>query len=263
MQIGVTITDLAGNVVYTNPFEAVMHGYTVEELIGSPARIFAKASASKPMTKEKIKTMKSCTRETTNVKKDGTIFPVNLISDVVRNENDEPIYIVTTSTDITERKKMEQELTRLSITDDLTGLFNQRYFRRKLGDEIKRAGRAGSQLTLLIFDLDNFKMYNDTYGHLKGDEVLREVGRITKGAIRSGVDAAFRYGGDEFAVILPHTGAHDAHQLGGRINQQVAARFSEIGISYGIAHFTEDASLQELVDTADKEMYKHKAGKPA
>jgi two-component system, cell cycle response regulator len=263
MQIGVTITDIDGNIVYTNPFEAAMHGYTVAELIGKPSRILAHETAARPMTQEKIKRMKGFTRETTNMKKDGTIFPVNLISDVVRNEDGQAINIVTTSADITERKKMEQELTRLSITDDLTGLFNQRYFHRKLNDEIKRAGRTGSPLTLLIFDLDNFKIYNDTYGHLKGDEVLREVGRITKGAVRSGVDAAFRYGGDEFAVILPHTQEEDARRLGIRIDQQVAACFSEIGISCGIACLTETTSLQELIDAADKEMYKHKAGKPA
>ncbi len=261
MQIGVTITDLAGNIVYTNPFEAAMHGYTVEELIGKPARILAQPASARPMSKDKIKTMKSFTRETTNIKKDGTIFPVNLISDVVRNETGDPIYMVTTSADITDRKKMEQELTRLSITDDLTELFNQRYFHRKLNDEIKRAHRTGSPMSLLVFDLDNFKIYNDTYGHLKGDEVLREVGRITRSAVRSGVDAAFRYGGDEFAVILPHTEGDDARQLGRRIHQQVSSRFSEIGISCGIAHLTENISLQELIDIADKEMYKTKAGK--
>jgi two-component system, cell cycle response regulator len=263
MKIGVTVTDLEGIIVYTNPYEAAMHGYTVQDLLGKPSRILAHESAAQPMSKDQIKAMKGYTRETTNIKKDGTIFPVNLISDVVRNEAGDPIYIVTTATDITERKKMEQELTRLSITDDLTGLFNQRYFHQKLNDEIKRARRTDSPLTLLIFDLDNFKIYNDTYGHIKGNEVLREVGKITKSEIRSGIDAAFRYGGDEFAVILPHTQEQDAHQLGLRINQQVTASFAEIGISYGIAHLTEDTSLQELVDTADKEMYKHKAGKPA
>jgi diguanylate cyclase (GGDEF)-like protein/PAS domain S-box-containing protein len=263
MQIGVTITDLDGNIVYTNPCEAAMHGYAVHELIGKPSRMLAEKSAAQPMSREKIRTMKGYTRETRNIKKDGTIFPVNLISDVVYNESGEPIYVVTTSADITDRKKMEQELTRLSITDDLTGLFNQRHFHQKLSDEIKRAHRTDSPLTLLIFDLDNFKIYNDRYGHIKGNEVLREVGRITRGEIRSGIDAAFRYGGDEFAVILPHTEHQDAHQLGLRVNQQVAASFPEIGISYGIAHLTRDVSLHELIDTADKEMYKHKAGKTA
>lgn len=263
MQIGVTITDLDGIIVYTNPFEATMHGYTVADLIGKPARMLAEKSAAKPMSKEQIKTMKGYTRETTNIKKDGTIFPVNLISDVVCNEVGDPIHIVTTSADITERKKMEQELTRLSITDDLTGLFNQRHFHQKLNDEIKRSRRTASPLTMLIFDLDNFKMYNDTYGHIKGNEVLKEIGRITKSEIRSGIDAAFRYGGDEFAVILPHTEHQDAHQLGSRINEQVSSSFPEIGISYGIAHLTDGITFQELIETADREMYKHKAGKPA
>jgi len=261
MQIGVTITDLEGPIVYTNPHEAAMHGYTVQELIGKPSRILAHESAAQHMSKEQINTMNGYTRETTNIKKDGTIFPVNLISDVVRNEAGEPINIVTTSADITERKKMEQELTRLSITDDLTGLYNQRYFHQKLNEEIRRVHRTDSPLTLLIFDLDNFKTYNDTYGHNKGNEVLREVGKITISEIRSGVDAAFRYGGDEFALILPHTEDHDAHQLGLRINGRVTAAFPEIGISYGIARFTENISPQELIETADKEMYKHKTGK--
>jgi diguanylate cyclase (GGDEF)-like protein/PAS domain S-box-containing protein len=261
MQIGVTITDLDGTIVYTNPFEAAMHGYSVDEMVGKPARILAQEAAARPLSRDKIRSMKSFTRETTNIKKDGTVFPVNLISDVVRNEDGNPIYIVTTSADITERKKMEQELTRLSITDDLTGLFNQRYFHRKLNDEIKRARRTGSSLSLLIFDLDNFKIYNDTYGHLKGDDVLREVGKITKNAVRSGVDAAFRYGGDEFAVILPHTDGDDARQLGIRIHEQVSSHFPDIGISCGIARLADNLSLQELVDIADKEMYRNKAGK--
>ena len=261
MKIGVTITDLDGNIVYTNPYEAAMHGYTVEDLVGKPSRMLAHKSAAKPLSRDQIRTMKGYTRETTNIKKDGTVFPVNLISDVVHNEEGEPIYIVTTSADITERKKMEQELTRLSITDDLTGLFNQRHFHQRLNDEIRRARRTDSPLTLLVFDLDSFKCYNDTYGHIKGNEVLKEVGRITRDEIRSGIDAAFRYGGDEFAVILPHTQEQDAHQLGFRINQRVAESFTEIGISYGIAHLTDESSLQELIDIADKEMYKHKAGK--
>jgi diguanylate cyclase (GGDEF)-like protein/PAS domain S-box-containing protein len=261
MQIGVTITDLDGTIVYTNPYEAAMHGYAVGDLVGKPARILAQEAAARPLSRDKIQTMKSFTRETTNIKKDGTVFPVNLISDVVRNEEGEPIYIVTTSADITERKKMEQELTRLSITDDLTGLFNQRYFHRKLNDEIKRAHRTGSPLSLLIFDLDNFKIYNDTYGHLKGDDVLREVGKITKNAVRSGIDAAFRYGGDEFAVILPHTGGDEAKQLGVRIHEQISSHFPEIAISCGIARLSDNISLHELVDIADKEMYKTKAGK--
>ena len=261
MQIGVTITDIEGTIVYTNPYEAAMHGYSVEELIGKPSRILAHESAAQAMSKDQINTMNGYTRETTNIKKDGTIFPVNLITDVVRNEAGEPINIVTTSADITERKKMEQELTRLSITDDLTGLYNQRYFHQKLNEEVRRAHRTDSPLTLLIFDLDNFKTYNDTYGHIKGNEVLREVGKITRSEIRSGVDAAFRYGGDEFALILPHTEEHDAHQLGLRINERVTAAFPEIGISYGITRFTEDISPQELIETVDKEMYKHKTGK--
>jgi PleD family two-component response regulator len=92
-----------------------------------------------------------------------------------------------------------------AITDGLTGLYNHRYFYERLGQEVARAKRYDTPVSLLLIDIDDFKAYNDSRGHVAGDEVLRDVAGILSGALRRGVDIAARYGGEEFAVILPNT----------------------------------------------------------
>src|SRR5438128_481884 len=110
MQLGVTVSDLAGRIVYVNPADAAMHGYSVEELIGRDVRIFAAQGAERRMSPEEIERIRTWQRETTNVRKDGTRFPVHLMSDVVRNAAGEAIGVVTTCEDITLRQKAERAL---------------------------------------------------------------------------------------------------------------------------------------------------------
>ncbi len=101
-------------------------------------------------------------------------------------------------------------LTQLAVTDGLTGLHNHRHFYDRLDSEVARARRYGSPLSLLMLDIDDFKRFNDLYGHQLGDEVLRSVARILQAQLRQGVDILARYGGEEFAVILPNTAAEGA-----------------------------------------------------
>jgi PleD family two-component response regulator len=130
-------------------------------------------------------------------------------SDFVKKpfENDHLVHIVHQSLDKyrtqKDKERLEEEVRRLSITDDLTGLYNYRQFYKTLESELARLKRQKTSLSLLMFDLDNFKRYNDRYGHLEGDKVLRKIGEIINRSIRSNVDSGYRYGGDEFAV-LPH-----------------------------------------------------------
>ncbi|PWT88488.1 MAG: hypothetical protein C5B54_10625, partial [Acidobacteria bacterium] len=110
MQIGVTITDPDGEILYTNPAEAQMHGYELEEVIGQNVRIFAPRELWDPLTLDEIRKIKSLRRETVNRRKDGTIFPISLTSDAVLNADGDPIAIVSTSENITERKRAEEAL---------------------------------------------------------------------------------------------------------------------------------------------------------
>lgn len=124
MQLGVTITDTEGKILYTNPAEARMHGYSVEELIGKDVRVLAPEGAGRPMTLEEMKEIKSWTREGLNIRKDRSIFPVQLMSDVVTDRDGAPVGIVTTCEDITLRKKEEEELRR--YREDLKRLVEER-----------------------------------------------------------------------------------------------------------------------------------------
>jgi PAS domain S-box-containing protein len=112
--------------------------------------------------------------------------------------------LIVVASDITQRHTLREKLKLLSITDDLTGLYNQRYFYESLRREIERANRKNARFGLAMFDIDRFKRYNDDFGHLKGDEILHRLGTIVKSTIRK-IDYGFRYGGDEFAVLLPET----------------------------------------------------------
>ncbi len=110
-----------------------------------------------------------------------------------------------------------------AVHDGLTGLYNHRHFYERLGQEVARAQRYGTSLSLLMIDLDGFKQYNDTHGHLAGDDVLKEVGRILQEQVRKDVDIVARYGGEEFAVLLPNTDCEPLTQASVGLTDEVFA----------------------------------------
>ena len=161
---------------------------------------------------------------------------------------------------IINERNLRKELNRLSITDALTELFNQRHFYYRLNDEIKRAKRQNTSLTIMLMDLNDFKIYNDNYGHLAGDEVLREAGEIIRNSIRDGVDSGYRYGGDEFAVILIDADTEIAKEIGSRIEKAFCNK-GKVTISVGYSICKGDMTAKELIDIADKDLYKSKEDK--
>ena len=182
-------------------------------------------------------------------------------------ENEHLIHIVNQSLEkyrtLKERDKLEEEVRRLSITDDLTGLYNHRHFFKTLESELTRLKRQRTSLSLLMFDLDNFKRYNDFYGHLEGDRVLRKIGEIIKHSIRHNVDSGYRYGGDEFAALLIGAFLDQALTIAERIRSSIEhAGFKDITVSIGLAEFREDFDLERFVKSADDAMYvaKHSGG---
>ena len=156
----------------------------------------------------------------------------------------------------------------LSVTDDLTSLYNSRYLNQVLRRETKRASRNGRPLSLLFIDLDGFKAVNDSHGHLSGSRALVEAAAVIRGSARE-TDVVARFGGDEFALILPDTGADGAYSVGERIRERLAAHqfLAADGLnlrltaSVGVATLPDAAtSAEELMQAADAAMYRVKDG---
>ncbi|MCS7165807.1 MAG: diguanylate cyclase [Candidatus Calescibacterium sp.] len=148
-----------------------------------------------------------------------------------------------------------------SFLDELTRLYNRRFMYQKLEQELEKASRNNQKLSVILCDIDNFKKFNDTYGHQVGDEVLRAVAKVFKGASREFFDWPFRYGGEEIGLILPNTSADKAFEIAERIRKEVSSRTFEnvptvITISLGIATYPDHAkTIDELIKLADEALY--------
>src|SRR5262249_28118461 len=160
-----------------------------------------------------------------------------------------------------------QKAEALSVTDDLTRLYNSRYLNQVLRKETKRAARSRHPLSLLFVDLDGFKQVNDTHGHLAGSKALVEVAAILRGCARE-TDVVPRYGGDDFAVILPDTGREGAMAVASRIRERLSSwcflgsqgLSVHLTASIGVATLPDvAASTEELIRAADRAMYRVKA----
>jgi len=164
------------------------------------------------------------------------------------------------------RIKLYKEVETLAITDALTGTYTRRYFLERFEEEVRRAQARKTRLSFLMLDVDHFKKVNDQYGHLAGDEVLKQVGVVLREGVRE-IDIAGRYGGEEFCVVLPDTDGQGALLVAERIRKAVEARTIKaydaslrITISIGISSFPSDGKqLEELIDKADWSLYRAKS----
>ncbi|MBN1898201.1 MAG: diguanylate cyclase [Spirochaetes bacterium] len=158
-------------------------------------------------------------------------------------------------------EKLFEDLQQRVLIDELTGLRNYRYYQYRIKEEIGKAKRDTQPFTIVIFDIDNFKYYNDIYGHQEGNQILKKIAQILLECVRVS-DIAIRYGGDEFLVILPNTEKNDALVVAERIRKKVfKSKFKEtVSISGGIATFIVDTSKDQktLFEMADKALYMSK-----
>jgi len=158
-----------------------------------------------------------------------------------------------------ENAQLYSRLEEKSRIDELTGLFNRRHFEERLKEEVSRHSRYGDVFSIFMLDLDNFKAYNDTYGHPAGDNLLSQMGKIIKGSVRN-IDRAFRYGGDEFVIILPQTTREDAYVVAERVRVQIDKAMGKQAIavtcSIGLSNYPMDGVVaDELIDVADNALY--------
>ena len=265
-QVGVTIADERGRIVFANPAEARMHGYEVEDLYGREARSLAPPELWSSDSGIPARRTRHWTRERTNVRSDGTRFPVRLVSDPIEDEAARPVGLVTWCEDLTARTAEQSAEVIAAGRDMLTGTLDRAAFlhRLRLACAAREEG-SGEEFTLLFIDLDRFKAVNDRHGHAAGDALLSTLGGRLLACLRP-TDVVGRVGGDEFAVLLRGTGREAevvpvVHRIQRTLSAAATAGSVEIhpSASIGIALSSECEAPEDLLASADRAMYRAKA----
>ncbi len=280
----VFIIDLMGRCLTVNQRGADMLDYTVSEIMSlSFSDITAQIDqtltiAARLLTGEHIPHLESVFR-----KKDGSLLPVEMYLELVKDEHGNPQHFQIVARDISERKlaenhlkaaneqlnkrvaeieQLQTELREQAIRDPLTGLYNRRYLKEILEREVLQAEKENTCLSIIIADVDHFKDINDHYGHQAGDHFLVEISRLAKSLVRTS-DIIFRYGGEEFIFVLPDTAVDAAHKRAEEIRKKIEefvladnGMFLSSTISLGVACFPVHGSeAEELTIKADQAMY--------
>lgn len=273
----IIIMDNNKNISYLNSTAEEMLGYDIQEVIGKDLHLLLAPEKYYDAFRKGFNEFRKKgeggavgkTLELEAVRKDGTEFPIELSMSGCQLKGQ--WHAVGIMRDITERKRMEKELKRLSYLDGLTGVANRRRFDEALGLEWRRMTRVAKPLSLIICDIDFFKEYNDTYGHQGGDESLRLVANTIDSVSGRPGDLVARYGGEEFAVILPETDSQDAQFIAEKMRSRVeslgvrnvSSQVCEVlTISLGVATTipTSGSLPDELISAADQALYEAKKG---
>ncbi len=255
---GIITIDPNRKINYANKGAHRMLGYKDSELIGIPAENLFAGGIDELAYIERVLNQGRALQnyESELLREDHTTIPVSMSVSHVTDADGNLASTLAICKDITEQKKLEQELKEMSIKDSLTDLYNQGYFYDRLQAEIERAKRQKHPLSLLLFDVDGFKSYNDAHGHLEGDRVLKTLARVVKESTRNSVDIAFRYGGDEFTVILPEADEEQAKIIAERIRKGFEAHhFDNLTLSIGLMSYREGYSLRSFIQFTDAIMY--------
>ncbi len=261
--ISILTIDRDGRIVTFNAGSERLLGVPASEAVGMEVDKLIQGKSARKV----LKTLKNLTNreswedELQVLRPDKKEFWAHMVIRPIEPDVDQFVGSLIVLTDISRRVQLESELRQLTVTDDMTGLLNQRSFSRQIKREMQRADRKRSPFSLCIFDLDKFKSYNDKHGHLAGDEVLSRAGTLISRTIRAGVDLAFRYGGDEFVILLPDTGLNEALHSIERLRKAVDQEFNgQISISAGLAEYSPGVDEKEFIDSVDKLMYLAKRG---
>ena len=213
--------DLEGNILLVNRATCRQTGYSREELLQMQV---ADIDPNAPVREDIVsiwqngKPGQSSMVESTHTRKDGSEYPAEIFINAITIGGKPAILAI--AFDISERKEAEERLRFLATIDELTHMWNRRRFTQATRNELERARRYQEIFSLLMLDIDHFKVINDTYGHGAGDEVLRHISYLIRQSLRQ-VDMPGRFGGEEFAIILPHTHLDAAYMTAERLRQSI------------------------------------------
>jgi len=271
---GIITIDDKGVMQSFNPAAEKIFGYSAREVVGkNVSQLMPEPDKGQHdgYLEKYFKTGKAtiigAAREVMGLKKDGSSFSLELnVNEMVWDGKSEFVGIVR---DITQRKQLEEKLRRLSVIDGLTGIGNRRLFDETLNSEWKRAMRDQHSLSLIMLDIDFFKLYNDSYGHQGGDTCLTQVATALDQCVQRPADLVARYGGEEFAVVLPETTLEGASNLAEAIRSSIEGLKIEhnenkvssyVTVSAGISALIpkRGALCEQLISNADKALYQAK-----
>ncbi|HEX5804494.1 MAG TPA: diguanylate cyclase [Azospira sp.] len=254
---GIVVTDSEDRIVLANPAAATLLGKTVEEIVSEGFLSLFDAP-------EEIALWLAAGDRSGPHMKVRNNRHLRVFVTTIRHSDGEVLGTVAQIRDMTEELQLEDELRRLSTTDGLTGLYNRRHLESTLRSELDRARRTRQPLAIVMFDIDHFKRFNDTYGHDQGDRVLKAVADTMRAALRD-TDAPCRYGGEEFLLILPATPLAQAAEMAEQLRaavEMMAVDELRVTISLGVAAAPEiDTAIPEtLIAAADAALYRSKEG---
>jgi diguanylate cyclase (GGDEF)-like protein/PAS domain S-box-containing protein len=268
-------TDDTGHFTFVNPAALRITGYREDEAIGmhypTLIRPDMRDEAMKFFGRQFVKGIQNTYSEYPIIAKDGHEVWLGQNTQLIL-EDGNVVGFQAVARDITDRKRIEKELRdseeryrELSIIDDLSQLYNSRHFYRELQMEMDRVNRYGQPLTLLLLDLDDFKAFNDAYGHVEGDQVLVRLGQVVKRCLRQ-TDSAYRYGGEEFTILLPMTTSEDGAVTAERIRTEfkkenfapVPGEQVHVTVSIGLAQYKPQEEMKAFVHRVDQLMYQGK-----
>jgi diguanylate cyclase (GGDEF)-like protein/PAS domain S-box-containing protein len=254
----IVTTDLGGRITEWNDEAAQALGWPANEMVGQTAdRLYVTKNVRERLVEKLGADPSGVVREDVEVRtKSGEKMWLNLSLSWLVDASGGRVGTIGISKDVTKRRQLEDELRRLSVSDKLTGLYNQSHFFHRLEVEKERSLRLRHDLSLLLFDLDHFKKLNDSLGHREGDQVLVQIGRVLFETIRKEVDSAFRYGGDEFTVLLPGADTIQACRFAERVRRRIEELdMHGVRASMGICQFDPQNRALQLLEKADEAMY--------
>lgn len=254
-------TDIKGSITFINKKGIEMLGYTVEELeektiwqlVAIPGRPVDENEAQKFLFRSE-----DGSQEYNLIRKDQSFLPVECHSSAIKNEKGKTIGFQCLLLDITPRKEYEEKIKYLSFHDKLTGLYNRAYFEEEL---VKLDSNRNLPLSIVMGDVNNLKMINDTFGHQHGDHLLSRIAEVLKSCFRRS-DVISRWGGDEFSAILPYTTRETGIGIINRIKKECQRRSTltlPLSISFGIATKENSSeNINAIVSEAESRMYRYK-----